>query len=76
MILKEISDDPISGHGSHNILYNSHGITVMEFPDYLETCGKKECTPGGICFLLSEGCRLTVFVLSPHLCPGIPSLLL
>jgi hypothetical protein len=31
MILKEISADPISDHGSHNILYSSHVITAIEF---------------------------------------------
>lgn len=77
MILKEISDDPISDHGSYNIPYNSHGITVIEFPDHLETCGKKECTPRGICaFCSMRVAGVTVLALSPHLSPGTPSWLL
>lgn len=58
MILKEISDDPISDHGSHNVPYNSHVVTVMGFLDYPETCERNEWTPRGIPAFCSV--RLTV----------------
>lgn len=45
MILKGASGDPILGHGSYNMPYNSHVITVKQFLDYLETCGKQRTNP-------------------------------
>lgn len=76
MILKEVPDDPISGHSSCNTPYNSYVITAIQFLDYLETCGKPRTNPQRHfpfpCFMRVVG----LTVLSFHLHPCVVSILL
>lgn len=75
MILKEISGDPISDNGSHIIPYNSHAVTVIEFLDYLETCGRKEWAPRGIsafCSVRVPGLAVLSLCLHPCVLAFLP----
>lgn len=76
MILKRASGDPISGHGSCNMPYNSYVITVIQSLDCSETCGKQRTNPRRhfrfLCLVRTAG----LTVLSFHLHPSVVSILL